>query len=318
MKIVFLDGYTLFGDGVSDAPLRALGHVTIYDRTEPADVVARAADAEILLVNKTRLSADTLAHLPALRLVCVAATGYDRVDVAAAARLGITVCNCAGYSTQSVAQLTASLILEGVDRVGEYAASTRRGDWSEQTDFSYTLWPRLELEGKLMAVVGMGHIGRAVARVMRPFGLRFVCVSGCDPSLLPDDVTPVSLEEAFRTAQIVSLNCPLRSDNYHMVDDSLLSLCSPSLVLVNTARGALVDEQAVARTLHEGRLGAYLTDVLEQAPPSPDCPLFSAPRAYVTPHIGWATVEARTRIVCILADNISAFLSGSPRNVVSA
>lgn len=314
--IVFLDGYTINPGDLTWQSLEALGHFTVYDRTAPEEVLQRASEAEILIVNKTRLQRQHFEALPALRLVCVAATGYDGVDVQAAADHGVTVCNCAGYSSRAVAQLVASLLLEVADAVGTYVQRNSEGMWCDSPDFCYTLTPRMELVGKRMAIVGFGNIGRAVANVMRPFGLQLFAVTSKHADQLPADVSPIGLEEAFATCDVVSLNCPLTASNRAFVNAALLAKANPRLILINTARGALVDEQAVADALHTDRMLAYCADVLTQEPPLPTCPLLSAPRAYITPHIGWATPEARSRILAILEANIRGFIAGTPQNVV--
>lgn len=317
MKIVFLDGYTINPGDLGWGLLEACGDLTVYDRTAPHEVLQRAKGAEILIVNKTGLGEPQFSALPSLRLVCEAATGYDNIDTAAARRHGIAVCNCAGYSSRSVAQMAASLILEVADSVGEYARLNAMGQWQQSKDFCYTLRPRVELVGKRMAIVGFGNIGRAVSDVMRPFGVSLFAVSGKKRAELPEDVEKISLEEAFSTCDIVSLNCPLTPQNRKMVNAGLLAKCKPGLILVNTARGALVNECDVAAALHESRLRAYCTDVLEQEPPAKDCPLLSAPRAFITPHIAWDTPDARMRIMKIVAENIRAFEEGNPKGVVN-
>lgn len=317
MNIVFLDGYTINPGDLTWQPLEALGNLTVYDRTEPDEVLQRAAGAEVLIVNKTCLTADHFEALKSLKLVCVAATGYDRIDTAAARRQGIVVCNCAGYSSLSVAQMVVSLLLEAFDSVGFYAEQNRRGAWSESPDFCYTVKPRVELAGKRMAIVGFGNIGRTVACIMQAFGMKLYAVSSKADHELPAEVHKISLEDAFATCDIVSLNCPLTAQNRGFVNASLLARANPRLVLVNTARGALVDEQEVAEALQQDRLGAYCTDVLTHEPPASDCPLLSVPNCYITPHIGWDTIEARRRILTILVDNIRAFQTGSPISVVN-
>lgn len=317
MKIVFLDGYTINPGDLSWGLLEQCGELTVYDRTEPHEVLQRATGADILIVNKTALGEEHFAALPSLRLVCEAATGYDNIDTAAARRHGIAVCNCAGYSSRSVAQMVASLILEVADSVGEYARLNAMGKWQQSKDFCYTLRPRIELAGKRMAIVGFGNIGHAVADVMRPFGVKLFAVSGKKRAELPEDVGKIALEEAFSTCDIVSLNCPLTPQNREMVNARLLAQCSPNLILVNTARGALVNEQDVARALHENRLKAYCTDVMAQEPPAKGCPLLSAPRAFITPHIAWDTPDARMRIMSILAENIRVFKEGKPKGMVN-
>ncbi len=320
LHITFLDGQTINPGDLDWSPLRALGTFTVYDRTAPQEVLSRAEGADVLIVNKTSLDEAHFAALaPRLRLVCVAATGFDRIDTLAARRHGITVCNCAGYSTRSVAQLTASLILEACDHVGDYALCNRMGVWSGVApDFCYTLRPRIELCGRRLAVIGFGHIGRAVAEVMQPFGLEIFAVTSKDAADLPLGIRKIDRDEAFCTCDIVSLNCPLTPDNRAFVNASLLTGAKPGLILVNTARGGLINEADVAQSLISGRLGAYCADVLTHEPPAPDCPLLHTPRTILTPHIGWETPEARQRILKLTADHISAFFDGHPESVVNA
>lgn len=319
LHITFLDGQTINPGDLNWSPLEALGTFTVYDRTAPDEVLKRAEGADVLIVNKTRLTeAHFEALTPRLRLVCVAATGYDRIDTEAARRHDVTVCNCAGYSTHSVSQLTASLILEACDHVGDYALCNRMGVWSGVSpNFCYTLRPRLELNGRSLAVIGLGHIGRAVAEIMRPFGLKLYAVTSKAASDLPDGIAKITLAEAFSSCDIVSLNCPLTEDNRAFVNDELLATAKAGLILVNTARGGLIDEQAVVRALQSGRLGAYCADVLTHEPPAPDCPLLQAPRTILTPHIGWETPEARQRIMQLTADHIRAYCAGRPESVVN-
>lgn len=318
LNITFLDGYTVNpGDTTWDA-FERLGNFTVYDRTTPDEVLARAAHADILIVNKTRLTADHFDALTRLRLVCVAATGYDSVDVAAAAAHGVTVCNAAGYSTESVAQMTLALLLETTNHVGQYAEANRQGYWSRSKDFCCWTTPLTCLAGKRLGIVGLGHIGLAVARLAQAFGMEVFAATSKSPDLLPPFVTPLPQDELFTHCHVVSLHCPLTPQNAGFVDAGLLHRCHPSLVLINTARGRLVDDEAVASALHDGRLGAYCADVLSEEPPRPCHPLLSAPRAYLTPHIAWATLEARERLMQVVSANIAAFLAGKPQNVVSA
>lgn len=317
MNIVFLDGHTLNPGDISWRAFEELGTFTVYDRTPPAETLSRAAGADILIVNKTPLRAGHFEALPRLKMVCVAATGYDVVDVAAARSRGVPVCNAAGYGSRAVAQMVAALLLEVTNQVGRYAQADREGFWSRSTDFCCWTDPLMELSDKRAAIVGFGHIGRRVADVLRGFGLRLCAVTSKRREALPADVEKITLEEAFSTCDIVSLNCPLTPENRGFVDRSLLERARPGLILINTARGRLVVEQDVADALREGRLRAYCCDVLSQEPPAADNPILSAPNAYVTPHIAWATAEARQRIIRILVDNIRAFLRGEPQNVVN-
>lgn len=317
MKIVFLDGYTINPGDLTWEPLEAFGELTVYDRTTAEEVVERAQGAEVLIVNKTPLTHTHFHALKDLKLVCLAATGYDRIDVAAARECGVTVCNCAGYSTKIVAQLATSLILEAADSVGAYTLRNHHGDWSLSADFCYTAQPRLELDGKRMAIVGFGNIGEALAQIMLAMGLKVFAVTSKPSRLLPEEITKISLEDAFKTCDIVSLNCPLHAGNKEFVNAELLARSNPNLILVNTARGGLINEQDVAEALRNGKLGAYCTDVLTTEPPTADNPILNAPHSFVTPHIGWNTREARQRIMGILTENIHSFEAGKPKNVVN-
>lgn len=317
MKITFLDGYTIHPGDLTWEPLEACGELTVYDRTAPADVTARAQGADVLIVNKVVLTAEHFAALPQLKLVCVAATGYDRIDTAAARKHGVTVCNCAGYSSRAVAQIVTSLLLEVADSVGSYTLRNRAGDWSRSVDFCYTTQPRMELVGKRMAIVGFGNIGQSVAAIMLALGLRVFAVSGKPAESLPAGVEKIGLEEAFATCDIVSLNCPLTPANKEFVNAALLEKSKPGLILINTARGGLIHEEDVAAALRAGTLRAYCTDALTQEPPCATNPILNAPRTFVTPHIGWNTPEARMRILAILADNIRAYANGNPVSVVN-
>lgn len=317
MNIVFLDAHTLNPGDISWEAFEELGHFTAYDRTRKDEIIERAAGADILIVNKTPLQAAHFDALPQLKLVCVAATGYDVVDVEAARLHGIPVCNAANYGSRAVAQMVAALLLEVTNRVGHYAQANREGFWSSSSDFCCWNFPLTELTEKRMAIVGFGHIGQCVADLMRSFGVRLAAVSSKSREDLPADVEKLTLEEAFATCDIVSLNCPLTSDNAGFVNRALLEKARPGLILINTARGKLINEPDVAEALRNGRLGAYCCDVLSKEPPTPDNPILSAPNAYVTPHIAWATAEARQRIIRIIVDNIQAYLAGKPANVVN-
>lgn len=317
MNIVFLDGFTLNPGDISWDAFRKLGNFTVYDRTASNEVIARGTDADILIINKTRLTEEHFSALPRLKLVCVAATGYDAVDVRAARKYGIPVCNAANYGSRAVAQMVLALILEVTNHVGEYAAANRSGLWSNSKDFCCWNQPLIELTDKRIAIVGFGNIGKQVACLLRPFGVKLYAVSSKSQDYLPDDILKISLEEAFSTCDIVSLNCPLTSENKKFVNAQLLGNTRKGLILINTARGRLIDEEAVAQALKENRLGAYCCDVLSQEPPRPDNPILSAPNTWVTPHVAWATAEARQRIISIIEGNIKAFLGGHPENIVN-
>lgn len=316
MQITFLDGYTINPGDLTWEPLKQLGEFTCFDRTAPADVLNRAAGVDVLIVNKTALGREHFAHLPQLKLVCVAATGYDKVDVKAAEEYGVTVCNCVGYSTPCVAQMVVSLLLEVADGVGEYAKVNREGAWSRSPDFCYTLFPRLELAARRVAIVGLGHIGSAVASVLNALGMKVFAVTRKPADALPSFVEKLSLSEAFATCDVVSLNCPLTAQNKGFVNATLLAEAKQGLILINTARGGLIDEEAVAAALADGQLRAYCADVMTCEPPHAGNPLLSSDKVFLTPHIGWNTPEARKRILSILHDNIVAYFAGMPQNVV--
>jgi len=318
LNIIFLDGYTINPGDLDWSPLEGVGNFKVFDRTADEDVLTRSAEADVIITNKVKLGERAFSALPRLRLVCVAATGYDCIDTEAARRHGILVTNCAGYSTQAVGQMTLSLLLEACDGVGEYTRRNRQGEWTESKDFCYTFAPRIPLQGKRVCIVGWGNIGKQVASLLRPFGVKLFAVTSKQQSELPTDVQRVeSLAEAFRTCDVVSLHCPLTSQNRECVNGELLLQANPQLILINTARGALVNEADVAEALREGRLGAYCTDVLAQEPPFPSNPLFAAPRTFITPHIAWATPTARGRIIQLLCESIRNFAAGTPVFVVN-
>lgn len=317
MKIIFLDGYTINPGDLNWDLLNSCGELTVYDRTMPNEVLDRALDADILIVNKTQLSRKHFENLPNLKLVCVAATGYDKIDIVAAREHGISVCNCAGYSSLAVAQMAVALILEVADSVGNYSWRNREGDWSRAADFCYTIKPRIELAGKTLGIVGFGHIGEKIAHIMQAMGMHIVAVSSKTADQLPQGVTKMSLTEAFAKCDVISLNCPLNEGNKEFVNAELLANSNPNLILVNTARGGLINEKDVAEALYNDQLLAYCTDVMTQEPPTPNNALLLAPRTYVTPHIAWNTPEARQRILQILNDNIESFKQGKPKNVVN-
>lgn len=317
MNIVFLDGYTLQASAETMQKLEVFGQLTTYDRTDASQIIERSIRADILIVNKTPLSAETIAQLPQLKLICVAATGYDKVDTAYAREQGIPVCNCAGYSSRAVAQMALSLLLEATDHVGFYTEENRKGVWSQCDDFCYMSRPRFDLENKRMSIVGFGSIGQTLARIMQTLGVQLFAVTSKEEAALPSYIHKIGLEEAFATSDIVSLNCPLTPQNKAFVNSQFLKNAKRGLILINTARGGLINENDVAEALSNGTLGAYCTDVMTQEPPSSSNPLFHAPNAYITPHIGWKTPQTVDRIVSLLAKNIEGFLNGRPTSVVN-
>ncbi len=317
MRIVVLDGYTLNpGDNPWDA-LARLGELTVHDRTPPEAIAARAADAAIVLTNKTVLDAAVLARLPALRFIAVLATGYNVVDVDAARARGIPVANVPEYGSAEVAQHTLALLLELCHRTGDHARAVAEGAWSRAPDFSFWLVPPRSLVGETLGLVGFGRIARRVAALGRALGMRVVAHSpsrrgGAEP---PD--AWLSIEELFAAADVISLHCPLTAENAGFVDAALLARLRPGALLINTARGGLLDEAAVAAALRDGRLAGAALDVLSREPPPADHPLLSAPHCVITPHLAWASLAARRRLMQHTVDNVRAFLAGAPINIVN-
>lgn len=318
MSLVFLDSHALNPGDLSWAPLEALGTLTTYPRTAPSEVVERAKDAEVIILNKVRLGEEEFAQLPKLRLILVAATGYDVIDCAAARRHGITVCNVPAYSTLAVAQHTLALILAVTNRVEHYTRLNHEGYWAQSIDFCLWNEPIIELTAKRIAIVGFGSIGQKVAQLLLPLEAEVLAVTSKPQEALPEGVRKVQLEEAFSEADIVSLHCPLDAKNRGFVDAALLAKAKPGLMLINTARGGLINDADVAAALNAGTLGCYCCDVLSQEPPAADHPILSAPRTYITPHVAWASIDARKRIVNIMAANLRAFMAEAPQNVVNA
>lgn len=316
-RIVVLDGATLDpGDNPWDA-VSAFGPLEVFPRTPPDKVLERSRSADLVLTNKTVLDANFFAAMPGLRLVGVLATGVNVVDLEAAARHGVTVCNVPGYSADSVAQHVFALVLEGANAVAEHAAAVRGGLWSSAPDFSFCTRPLTELAGLTMGIVGHGRIGARVGELAHAFGMNVLAYS---PSRRKAGASErfawASVEEIFARADVVSLHCPLTESNRRFVGAALLATMREGSLLVNTARGELVDELALAAALDAGRPGAAALDVLSVEPPPRDHPLVRHPRCLVTPHVAWATLAARRRLMAITADNIRAFVDGEPIHVV--
>ena len=316
MKIVVLDGFTLNPGDLSWEELRALGPCEIYDRTAPAELGQRATDAKILLTNKTVLNRASIETLPKLSYIGVLATGTNVVDLEAARARGIPVTNVPAYSTDSVAQTTMALLLELTLQVGHHSQTVRQGRWSQNPDFSYWDQPLIELAGLTLGVVGLGRIGRAVAELARAFGMSVMAFS---PSRkpAPDFVRFVDLKTIFQESDVVSLHCPLTPETRGLVNAERLSWMKPSAFLLNCSRGPLIDEPALAEALNSGRIAGAGLDVLSFEPPPPDNPLLQARNCIITPHYAWATRSARLRLLRIAVQNVRAFLSGRPQNVVN-
>lgn len=312
MKICILDGYSLNPGDLDWSPVERLGDVTLFDRTPADKIVERAADADIVLTNKVPFSADTLRQLPRLRFICVLATGYNIIDTEAAARQGVVVANIPAYSTMSVAQMAFAHILNITNHVASYAREVADGKWTNCTDFCFWDSALTELAGKTMGIVGLGNTGMATARIAVALGMKVVAMTSKSADTLPEGITPAPLDDVLASADVVSLHCPLTPSTRHLINAASIAKMKPSAILINTGRGPLVDEQAVADALNGGRLAAFGADVLSQEPPRGDNPLLSARNCFLTPHIAWATLEARTRLMSTATENVRQFIAGEP------
>ncbi len=318
MKIVVLDGYGMNPGDLSWDKLKELGDVTVYDRTSPAQVIERSKGADILLTNKTVLDRPTIEKLPDLKYVGVLATGYNVVDTVAARERGVIVTNIPSYSTASVAQMVFSLLLAITNGVEHYTADNRAGRWSRNADFCYWDAPLTELAGKTFGIVGFGNIGSKVAGIALAFGMKVMALSSKSADELPAGVEKAeNLEQLLRESDVLSLHCPLTASTKHLINASTLAKMKPSAILINTGRGPLVDEDALADALNTGKLRGAGVDVLSCEPPTIDNPLLYARNCYTTPHLGWATVEARQRLMDIAVANVANFIEDTPTNVVN-
>lgn len=318
MKIVILDGYTINpGDNPWD-PLADFGELIIYDRTAADLKVERAMEADILLTSKVKLDAATIAALPNLKYISMLATGYNNVDVATAGSRGIPVANIPAYSTESVVQTAFGLLLELTSGIGLHDRAVKEGEWCRHPDHSFWKKSIVELDGLTLGIIGYGTIGRAMARVGAAFGMRIIAHAPripADPG--PTPVNFVALDELFSTADVVSLNCPQTADNTGFVNSRTIGLMKPSAFLLNLARGGLVNEADLASALHNGIIAGAGVDVVAVEPMLPDNPLLTAPNCVITPHIAWASLAARRRLMRILAENIATYIKGEPANVVN-
>ncbi|MCR5512387.1 MAG: D-2-hydroxyacid dehydrogenase [Prevotella sp.] len=314
MKIVILDGYSANPGDLSWQELEQLGEVTVYERTNPTETLARAADAEIVLTNKVVINKDVLVQLPKLKYIGVLATGYNVVDIEAAHERGIVVTNVPAYSTESVAQMVFAHLLTVTNRTEHYAIQNRNGRWTENPDFCYWDFPHMELAGKTFGVVGLGNIGQRVAQIALAFGMKVKAMTS--KTTLPAGVEKVSLAELLAASDILSLHCPLTESTRHLINAETLRQMKPTAVLINTGRGPLIDDEAVAKALADGRLAAFCADVLTEEPPKADNPLLQQPNAFITPHIAWASKEARIRLLQVATNNVRAFIGGKPVNMV--
>ena len=316
MKIVILDAYAANPGDLSWDEFAVLGELTVYDRTAQEDAAARIGDAEVVFINKVRLTDEIFAACPNLKLVSILATGYNIVDLAAAKRRGITVCNVPGYSTRAVVQMTFALLLEICQQVGLHSGAVHTGRWQTCPDFCFWDRPLIELDGKTMGIVGYGAIGSAVGTVAQALGMKLL-VTARHEKPVPEGARFVSLPELLAQSDVVSLHCPQTAENARMIDAGALAQMKDGAILLNTARGGLLDEQAVADALRSGKLLAAGMDVVSAEPIHADNPLLTAPNCFLTPHIAWAPLETRRRLQAISAENLRAFLAGKPQNVVN-
>lgn len=316
MKIVILDAYAANPGDLSWDEFAALGELTVYDLTAQEDAAARIGDAEVVFINKVRLTDEIFAACPNLKLVSILATGYNIVDLAAAKRRGITVCNVPGYSTRAVVQMTFALLLEICQQVGLHSGAVHTGRWQTCPDFCFWDRPLIELDGKTMGIVGYGAIGSAVGTVAQALGMKLL-VTARHEKPVPEGARFVSLPELLAQSDVVSLHCPQTAENARMIDAGALAQMKDGAILLNTARGGLLDEQAVADALRSGKLLAAGMDVVSAEPIRADNPLLTAPNCFLTPHIAWAPLETRRRLQAISAENLRAFLAGKPQNVVN-
>jgi glycerate dehydrogenase len=319
MRIVVLDGYTLNPGDNPWTLIERLGNVTIHDHTPPELILERSAGNDIIITNKAVLSADTIAHHAELKFIAVTATGYNVVDIDAAARRGIPVSNVPAYASDAVAQFTFALLLELCHRVALHDSSVHAGDWQRSRDFAFWKTPQVELTGKKMGIIGFGSIGQRVGEVAHAMGMQ---VLAFNPSTKPKPAYEPfafrTLEQVFAESDVVSLHCPLTQRNREMVNAALLATMKPSAFFINTARGLLVNERDLVDALNANKLAGAAVDVVSAEPISPDNPLLGAKNLIITPHIAWAAYEARQRAMKITADNIAAFIAGKPINVVNA
>lgn len=317
MKIVVLDGYGLNPGDLSWDAVSQLGELTVYDRTSSEEVIARSAGAEAILTNKTVITAEIMEALPDLKYIGVLATGYNVVNINAAREKGIVVTNIPAYSTPSVAQMVFAHILNIAQQVQHHSEEVRKGRWTNNADFCFWDTPLIELREKKIGLVGLGHTGYNTARIAIGFGMQVTAYTSKSSLQLPPEIKKRTLDELFSECDIVSLHCPLTDETKELVNAERLRLMKPTAILINTGRGPLVNEQDLADALNAGKLYAAGLDVLSSEPPKADNPLLTARNCYITPHIAWASLEARTRLMDILVENIKAFQAGKPVNNVA-
>lgn len=318
MTIVVLDGYVANPGDLSWDGLKELGDLTVYERTSPDEVLERAQGAQVITTNKVLITAELMDQLPELQYIGVLATGYNVVDIPAARKRGIVVTNIPAYSTMSVAQLVMAHLLNITNQVALHSQAVTEGKWQTCMDFSFTLTPQIELDGKIFGIVGLGNTGTAAARIAQSFGMRVLAYSSKSAATLAalgiDKAD--SYEQLFRESDVLSLHCPLTEKTHHLVNAERLSWMKPTSILINTGRGPLIDENSLADALNQGRIMGAGVDVLQEEPPRKGCPLIGARNCFITPHIAWATQAARSRLIKIAVANVKAFIEGKPQNVV--
>ncbi len=317
MRIVVVDSHTLNPGDLSWGGLRELGECTVYERTPPELTAERARGAGAVITNKVVMDRTVIEQLPELQYIGVTATGYNMVDVEAASERGIPVANVPTYGTDSVAEMVFAHLLELARRVGYHAQTVREGRWAESPDFAYWDYPQIELAGRTMGVVGLGRIGRRVAAIATAFDMRVLAYDVQPPETCPESIVLADLETLLCESDVVSLHVPLTPDTEGLLDADRLSLMKPTAFLINTSRGPVVDERALADALENERLAGAGLDVVAQEPPDEDCPLLTAPNCLITPHMAWATAAARQRLMDTTVANLRAFLRGEPQNVVN-
>ncbi len=316
MKLVLLDGYACNPGDLSYAPLSRFGEVTLYDRTPSELAAKRIGNAELILTNKVPITKKVMESCPHIRYIGLLSTGYNIIDLAEASRRGITVTHVPAYSTDGVAQAVFALLLSFTNRVAEHHAAVAAGEWSASPDFCFYRGGLTELAGKTMGIIGYGSIGRRVAEIARAFGMSVAAHTRTLPDPAPKEVRFLTLSELLAQSDVVSIHCPLFPETEHLIDENRLAHMKRGAILINTARGQIVDEAAVRAALESGQLGGFAADVASTEPISPDNPLLGAPNCILTPHIAWAAKETRARLLSVVIQNIADFLAGDPKNRV--
>ena len=312
-----MDGKGVNPGDMSWKQIQQFGELIVYERTASEEIIDHVGDAEIVLTNKTVFDEDTIAKLKNVKYIGVLATGYNVVDLKAASKCGIVVTNIPAYSTDSVAQMTFAHILNVTNHVDHYARASRDGEWSRCPDFCYWDKPLVELAGKTIGIIGLGNIGMKVANIALNFGMNVIAYTSKEPKEIPNGINKASIDNILSDSDIISLHCPLTKQTRELINKDSIAKMKRSVIVVNTGRGPLVNEEDVANALHNGLIGAYCADVMCSEPPSADNPLFVEQNAYITPHVAWASKEARIRLMDIAEKNIHSFLSGKPINVVN-